>query len=465
MEIDSSAYMAGTKTKRTVQRQKLAPVQTPTVTQPAVEVVGRVAERDEIRAFLEKYVLPSDGAADSGSTLYVSGCPGTGKTLSVTSTVAEFAANHGQDSFAFVSVNAMGIGSAIGIFDAISGQLAELPLVKQTGRRGGGAKRKRELAEFCAQVQDGVEKVISVLKTCEKPVLVLVDEVDRLVPSLAASKNRSKRKANVLEVELLTALLRLPFIVPSTVRISIIGIANSMDLALNLESFYGRKCVAQALAFKPYTADELRAIVHATLALQEAELVGDQGSEGKRPRKMEAAAVELCVRKIASLHGDCRKVMDVCRQAVSAEKSGAAGETVTIMETARLLDDCYKGAFDSEAALKALPLQQLLVLASACKVAVTQAENDEWPIHVLRAAVLETAHQLNLPATHTTSSTSALVDQTIFLSQCGLLSLKDSGKGRLGSWKLQIPPEALKHTLTATNSLIANALASNDNFI
>ena len=71
---------------------------------------------------------------------------------------------------------------------------------------------------------------------------------------------------------------------------------------------------------------------------------------------------------------------------------------------------------------------------------------------------------MNLPATHT-SGTSAILDQAVALSQCGLIALRDATKGRMGTWKLQIPPQALKHTLTATNSLIASALANNDNFI
>ena len=128
------------------------------------------------------------------------------------------------------------------------------------------------------------------------------------------------------------------------------------------------------------------------------------------------------------------------------------------MQTIKVLDRCYRSTFDSEAALRTLPLQQLLVLAAACSVASGNVGSEEFPFSALRRGLTVTAASLGLPSTQTAASVSSLLDQAVALSQCGLIGMRDPAKGRLGVWRLLVPAEALKTTLVNTNALIAKAL-------
>ena len=397
-----------------------------------MKVIGRENERQEIRSFLDR-------ASDLkvGSSLYIAGCPGTGKTLCVQSTIQEWSTDSKENPSVTVYVNAMGLKSPIHIFAKIADQITKSPLSRIVGRR----KRKKcdVSGEYSIDITDGVSRVVNAVST-RKKTLVIIDELDRLCPTLAASKCRDFRRVNHHEIELIASLLKLS--TKATSWLCVIGIANSVDLAVNLDLYYGSRCFSESITFAPYTSGELRSIL--------ASVTGD---------RMDNAALELCVRKVASVHGDCRKAIDVCRQAVTAARSDTA--VVGIMDTAKLIDQCYRSAFDSDASLRALPFQQLLVLAAACNVALAEPKIEQFAFSVLKQSFQETTRLLNLPSRQATAGVSSLVEQATALGQCGLLQLKDPSKGRLGTWRLQVPAGSLRATLNQTNALIATAVAEN----
>ena len=393
-------------------------------------VVGRDSERLEIRTFLDRA-----SESSTGSSLYIAGCPGTGKTLCVKSTINEWSKTLQSSCPQVVYVNAMGLKSPIHIFTKIAEQLSSSGISRILKTKRKRSVLKEAHGEVCADITDGISKVVTAVS--RKKTLIVIDELDRLCPTLAASKSRDARKVSQLEIELLVSLLKLS--TRSSTWLCVIGIANSVDLAANLDLYYGSRCFAQSLTFTPYSPAELKAILSAATG-----------------NRMDSAALELCVRKVASVHGDCRKAIDVCRQAVCHAGNGNVG----IRETAKLLDQCYRGAFDSDAALRTLPLQQLLVLAAACNVAVAEPQSEEFAFNSLRRGLQDSARTLNLPSCQASAGVSSLVEQAVALSQCGLIQLKDPGKGRLGTWRLQVPAEALRATLNQTNALIATALVN-----
>ena len=85
----------------------------------------------------------------------------------------------------------------------------------------------------------------------------------------------------------------------------VIGIANALDLTdrilPRLQSH--TKCRPQLLHFPPFTKDQIVAILQQRLG---------SNSEGTRT-VVDPMAVQFCARKVAAVHGDLRKALDVCR--------------------------------------------------------------------------------------------------------------------------------------------------------
>ena len=62
----------------------------------------------------------------------------------------------------------------------------------------------------------------------------------------------------------------------------------------------------QLLHFNPYTSDQIVEIIKARLVILSARI--------KRPINLfDEASIELCARKIASICGDIRRALDICR--------------------------------------------------------------------------------------------------------------------------------------------------------
>ena len=87
--------------------------------------------------------------------------------------------------------------------------------------------------------------------------------------------------------------------------VDVIGIANALDLTdrilPRLQSHV--KCRPQLLHFPPYTKDQIVTILQERLG---------SNSEGTQT-VVDPMAVQFCARKVAAVHGDLRKALDVCR--------------------------------------------------------------------------------------------------------------------------------------------------------
>ena len=78
------------------------------------------------------------------------------------------------------------------------------------------------------------------------------------------------------------------------------GIANTLNLCDQLLPRLHTTCRPQLLLFPPYTKDQIFSLLQARLG-SNLETVVDP------------MAIEFCARKIASVNGDLRKALDVCR--------------------------------------------------------------------------------------------------------------------------------------------------------
>jgi Cdc6-like AAA superfamily ATPase len=243
----------------------------------------REKERDDIFDFLFRAI--ADGGC--GGCLYISGVPGTGKTVTVHQVVRALqglSASGELAPFQFVEINGM--------------RLTEPPQVYSLlwkGITGAHATPSHAAAML--------ESRFTTPSPHRQPCVVLVDELDLLV----------SRKQTVLY-----NLFEWPTNKHS--RLVVIGIANTMDLPERLLPRVHSRLGLRRLDFQPYTREQLSRIV--TYRLMGLEIYDE-------------FAVELCARRIASVSGDIRKALEICRRAAElAEAGGVAHVTLDHVNSA-----------------------------------------------------------------------------------------------------------------------------------
>jgi Cdc6-like AAA superfamily ATPase len=123
-----------------------------------------------------------------------------------------------------------------------------------------------------------------------RPTVVIVDEVDQLVPRGSRSSGSSG------DLDDIVSLTQQPGMPP----VAIILIANAVDLLTRANLGLGR---CASLLFEPYNKDQLRQIAMATLDKLDNIATLDRGS------------LEVRVRQVAKQSGDCRQVVALCEEA------------------------------------------------------------------------------------------------------------------------------------------------------
>jgi len=213
---------------------------------------------------------------DTGGCMYISGVPGTGKTATVKE-VMRYLRDDGMNDlpeFDFHEINGMRLTSPEQAYTEMWRLL--------TGQKA--------TPEHAMQLLD---RRFSTPAPRRQPTVFLVDELDMLW----------NRKQSVLYNM---------FSWPSRQegKLIILAIANTMDLPERV--FVNRVMSRVGLTrqiFQPYTHQQLQQIVASRL----------EGLEVFR-----ADAIQLVARKVASLSGDARRALDICRRATEmAESEGA----------------------------------------------------------------------------------------------------------------------------------------------
>jgi len=429
---------------------------------PVKPIVGRETERSAILDFVEQCELSM-----KGRTMYICGSPGVGKTLSVQNVLDTWAKVKGagatQSSHEVGYLNVIGLHDHLKVFSFIEDLIKGKSFVSKIKRKRG--KEKEDAGESFAQLSDCVDSVVSVAESfCKKRTtcVVVLDEIDYLCPSLSAATRGGASKTSVAakrQFDLISALFTLPRKLEGTkCTLVLIGIANSIDLSTKLSALStssratrGREpLIDSTLIFRPYTAGELKSI------LSEA-----------TDSSLDQAAAQFCAQKVARLNGDCRKIIDLCKQAKSRKVQltgdSESSPSISINELGYVFSKAYKSQAESCESLKALPQQQLLVLVAACRHALSHPERAEFPISDLRTAYSKLVQELNIPTAGTNQMT-GLMEHTTSLSNSGLMSVKQpSGiKQRVATWRLNGPVSKLEETLRYTSQLVAQALAEDE---
>ncbi|GJP58153.1 hypothetical protein CLOP_g22024 [Closterium sp. NIES-67] len=121
----------------------------------------------------------------------------------------------------------------------------------------------------------------------------------------------------------------------SSSRLAVIGIANTVDLPERLLPRIASRMGLHRVPFSPYTRDQIETIVAARL----------QACQLFAPR-----AIELAARKVASVSGDVRRALEICRRAVEiAEADSRAAQAADAAEATEAADEA--GASATQAAV------------------------------------------------------------------------------------------------------------------
>ncbi|KAL2266570.1 hypothetical protein VTJ83DRAFT_5922 [Remersonia thermophila] len=233
----------------------------------------REAEFSLVYSHLEAAI--TDG---SGTCIYISGTPGTGKTATVREVVARLDAAvraDELDDFIFVEINGMKITdphqSYSLLWEALKGQRVSP-----------------------AQALDLLEREFSHPSPRRVPCVVLMDELDQLV-----TKNQG----------VMYNFFNWPGLRHS--RLIVLAVANTMDLPeRTLSNKISSRLGLTRITFPGYNHEQLMRIVQSRL-------------EGVPGDIVDADAVQFAARKVAAVSGDARRALDICRRAVELAEADA----------------------------------------------------------------------------------------------------------------------------------------------
>ncbi|GLT48779.1 hypothetical protein SLA2020_223800 [Shorea laevis] len=228
-------------------------------------VVCRETEQKRILEFC-KGCLEQEKAG----SLYICGCPGTGKSLSmekVKQYVVDWARDEGLRPPGLLVINCTSLTNTSEIFG------------KQISNQ---QKKKTSPLQYLQEIYSRKQ-----LSSGSKMMVIIADELDYLI---------TRDRAVLHHLFMLTIF---PF-----ARFILIGIAKAIDLADRfLPRLQSLNCKPLVVTFRAYVKDQILRILQERLMALPYVVFQPQ-------------ALELCARKVAAASGDMRKALSVCRSAV-----------------------------------------------------------------------------------------------------------------------------------------------------
>ncbi|KAG9142000.1 hypothetical protein Leryth_009365 [Lithospermum erythrorhizon] len=233
-----------------------------------LNVVCREDEQNKVLEFCKQCV-----EHEKAGSLYICGCPGTGKSLSMEK-VNEALVNWAKEgSFQLpdvLSINCTSLTTTSEIFSKIAEK-------SWPGKKVHGVSALQLLQSSYSQKPQSDMKML----------LIIADELDFLI---------TRDRAVLHDLFMLTTL---PFS-----RCILLGIANSIDLADRfLPKLQSMNCKPMVITFRAYSKDQIIKILRQRLMALPFTVFQPQ-------------ALELCARRVAAASGDMRKALWVCRSAI-----------------------------------------------------------------------------------------------------------------------------------------------------
>ncbi|EFJ26619.1 hypothetical protein SELMODRAFT_441834 [Selaginella moellendorffii] len=332
-------------------------------------------------------------------SLYVCGCPGTGKSLAMEKLkglLSQWAVEAGVLPPDVASINCTTLTDATQIYSRIYHSLQP------------GADDDRSVG------YQQLKKLLSFNRGAKKMQLLIIDEMDYLITR---------------EQTVLYELFQLSVLKDSSCIL--IGIANAIDLT---ERFLPRlrtfSCNPDVITFPAYTKDQIFAVLLQRLS-------------SLSVATFHPAALELCARRVSAASGDMRKALYACRTALDlfeAENKSKSTEPeatclqrdqfVQVDHMARALAKVFRSPVIET--IQALPKHSQMVLCSA--VSLFRKRKRDAPLGELNKQYLgfcKTTGMRPVSSQEFSGICQLIADQ-------GLLGLSTAREDRLRKTKLQV---------------------------
>ncbi|KAI8088830.1 P-loop containing nucleoside triphosphate hydrolase protein [Halteromyces radiatus] len=277
----------------------------------------REDEFEEISGYLESALQEG-----TGTCIYISGVPGTGKTATVLEVIRGLQYRSEQEdedipAFDFVEINGMKLTDANHAYSLLWDSLNH------------DSNNKKKVTP--AHALELLETRFSDEQENGKTTVVLMDELDLLVTKKQTVMYNFFEWPNRPHSKLI-----------------VVAIANTMDLPERmLSNKISSRMGLKRINFQAYSHQQLHEIVSSRL----------KGIEA-----FEQDAVEFAARKVSAVSGDARRALDICRRAVEIVEQQSTKKTVTI----GIVNQAIKEMFSSPSVsfIQSLSLHQKLFLVS-----------------------------------------------------------------------------------------------------
>ncbi|KAA8494340.1 Origin of replication complex subunit 1A [Porphyridium purpureum] len=231
--------------------------------------------------------------------LYISGVPGTGKTATLHEVLREFESQRTSgacNAFRVVEINGMTIPrpehAYVMIYQTLLG-------ANHSSRSAAidvsAAFAKETLSKHFAR---SAKRAPAAQRTRCDSIIVVLDEMDALVA------RREDLLYNVVN-----------WTIQPHSHMSVIGIANTMDLPERFLTRIGSRFGLARLTYPPYTKDQLTLILAQEVAQICARLLSASGLPDHSSLVFDSASIQLCAGKVAVISGDARRAFEMCRAA------------------------------------------------------------------------------------------------------------------------------------------------------
>jgi origin recognition complex subunit 1 len=264
----------------------------------------------------------------TGTCIYISGVPGTGKTATVREVVSQLNASvlaEELDDFIFVEINGMKVTEPQQSYSLLWEAL-----------RGERVSPSHALGLLEREFDHPSPRRV--------PCVVLMDELDQLV-----TKNQS----------VMYNFFNWPGLRHS--RLIVLAVANTMDLPeRTLSNKISSRLGLTRILFPGYTHEQLQEIIRSRL-----EHVPDN--------IVDSDAIQFASRKVAAVSGDARRALDICRRAVEiAESEALAVENPLLATPSKSARKREKQGLENGDALKPKPKVGKVTIATI-KQAINEA--------------------------------------------------------------------------------------------
>jgi cell division control protein 6 len=335
-------------------------------------IVSRESELKRLKDFIMEKL-----ASKKGGSMYISGAPGTGKTASVDfvlRTIREDKAT--STKYRVIQLNAMNLKSAREVFDLMIEKLG----IEKTVHKSPSDLLEREFFRKKA------DKVMTIL---------VLDEMDGLITSSKQTLYKIFEWGKLEGSSLIT-----------------IGIANALDLTQRfLPELKARNIIPEFLIYSSYTKDQIESILRSRI----------QGEHAQ----FEDSALKLIANKTASVNGDIRKALEMCRSALNlaiSERDPSQSQDPILVRFPHVAKTSVELLKSRHSALiESLPQHQQIVLCVSHKLLAAQSDTTLGDLHDYYASLSRRSH---LPEV-TSSDFGEIVSS---LCTLGLLRIRKQGK-------------------------------------